>query len=181
MDLTLLCDIDKKPIDSIVKTVGYIRKIEEDYFTIFSYHNHERHYQTNLKCTYCKSVEIELGQYAVVKGKLKLSDELYICSDEVTIITDQKAYEYGVITNVHVPKPNNTDTYFQKDVLSKLKMDTAEQMIQFLNEKAHAEGFQFVHKESLSKSYIKLRCHLHSKNGKKKKLILIANFLLQYL
>lgn len=170
MNLTRLCDINKKPIDSIVETAGLIRNVEEDYFTIFSYHDHIRHYQTNLKCTHCKSVEIEVGQFAVVKGKLKLGDKLFICTDEITMITDQKASEYGVITNAHLRKPINSNTYFQKDVLSKLIMDTPEQMIDFLNQKALAEGFELVHIESITKSYIKLRCHLHSKYGKKQEI-----------
>ena len=86
------------------------------------------------------------------------------------MITDQKASEYGVITNAHLRKPINSNSYFQKDVLSKLIMDTPEQMIDFLNQKALAEGFELVHIESITKSYIKLRCHLHSKYGKKKEI-----------
>ena len=174
---THICHINDKSIGNRIKTAGVIGQSDENFFTIFSYMKRGSGLAGRIKCTYCQPLQEGKGYCAIIKGTVHFEEDLYILTDEIQQVDEDDVKIYGVSSHYHPIKRNaNPNSYFNEENLSDLKMSTPQELITFLKQKAFAEGFELVRKESITKAYITLRCKFHSKYGKKMEINTNCNF-----
>ena len=117
-----------------------------------------------IECLY-DNEDAELGCFANVTGRIHIwkptgnIERVAISVSQIEYISrDEAMNPTGLVVR---------DTFFTEENMRGISGYTSpEELFQFLDSKAHLEGFHLTHKKSFKENYIALRCHQHGRYGK---------------
>ncbi len=167
-------NIDVSSTNELVEVRGSINRIGVGFFHLLDL---TKNFQLPefLKCIYDKEVQfgyakvignisfLERDQIKNLQRKFNPSKEylkrLVLNVKTVQYITEEEAKEISYAES-------NRASFFNGANLSSVEFESSEEMLNFLNSHAMAEGFKLVHKKAFNEAYITFRCYLHSKYHK---------------